>query len=44
MNPMLQTLAGLLLLLIFMLVIGAIAKVSEMFEDDDKNKKGGDKE
>lgn len=38
MNPMLQTLAGLLLLLVFMLILGAISKVSEWFEDEKKEK------
>jgi hypothetical protein len=33
---MIQAFAGLLLLLVFMLTLGAIAKVSEWFEEKDK--------
>ena len=37
MSPMAQAFAGLLLLLVFMLILGAIAKVSEWFEKEEKD-------
>ena len=39
MSPMSQAFAGLALLLVFMLTLGAIAKVSEWFEKEEKNPK-----
>ena len=37
MSPMVQAFAGLALLLVFMLTLGAIAKVSEWFEKEEKD-------
>lgn len=39
MSPMIQAFAGLALLLVFMLTLGAIAKVSEWFEKEEDNRK-----
>ena len=37
MSPMAQAFAGLALLLVFMLTLGAITKVSEWFEKEEEN-------
>lgn len=44
MSPMIQAFAGLVLLLVFMLTLGAIAKVSEWFEKEEKDDRKEDKD
>ena len=45
MSPMIQAFAGLALLLVFMLTLGAIAKVSEWFEkEEEKENRKEDKD
>lgn len=44
MSPMGQAFAGLALLLVFMLILGTIAKVSEWFEKEEKDNRKEDKD